>query len=424
MTLTEETRHLLEEEFRLDYNRKTIPMYRWGLAIMAVMFALFYFLDFYVVSDAFFVSGIIRLAVAPALLGILIAFSYWKNYERFHQPALAAASLLSNLLLLAIIMFSRSPDRHLYFGALALVMLFSAYILRPRMWWHAATALVLTAAALAKLLTSGFPMVVELTMALYLVSSAIVGSIGCRLMEQVYRRDFLLNRELTAARDKAEQATRLKDKYITLVSHDLKGPLTAILGFTKLSQNPSLSPDELREYAKYSYNSANGLLHTIESLLNADRLQSAEIRLNVNPFAVSTLVADTIMKLQYLATSKGIAIRNEIPAGATLTGDSVLIGQVLLNLIGNAIKFTPPGGAISLFLSDNRTIAVRDTGGGIPPDIMPHLFRHDLKTTGIGTAGEIGTGLGLPLCHDIIKAHKGSLRVEPGPAGTTVYVKL
>ena len=422
--LPQDNRHLLEAEFRLDYNRKTIPIYRWGLAVVAVIFALFYILDFHVIPDALFVSGLIRLAVVPALLGIFIAFSYWKGYERHHQPALAAVSFLYFLLLLAIIMFSRSPDRYLYFGGLALMMLTFAFILRPRMWWYAAGSLALIVAALGVLLTSDFPPNGKLTMALYLVATIIGGSIGCQLMERFYWHDFLLHREVEKARDRAEQATLLKDKYISLVSHDLKGPLSAIRGFMHLSQNPSASPGELREYAKHSYNSANGLLNTIESLLNIDRFQSGEIRPDPRPFDASALAAETLMKLQYLADAKGIATRIEIPTGATLTGDRVLIGHVLQNLIGNAIKFTPGGGAVSLFLPDNRTIAVRDTGGGIPPQILPHLFSHELKTTGIGTAGEKGTGLGLPLCHDIIKAHNGLLRVESGAAGTTMYVEL
>lgn len=422
--LTEKTRCSLEDEFRLDYNRKTIPIYRWGLAVVALIFALFYILDFYVVPDALFVSGIIRLIIVPVLLGMFTAFSYWKGYERYHQPALAAVSFLYFLLLLAIIVLSRSPDRYLYFGGLALLMLTLAFILRPQTQWYISSSTALTVAALGVLLTSDFPLNGKLTMALYLIATIFGGSIGCQLMERFYWNDFLLNREVANARDRAEQATRLKDKYIALVSHDLKGPITAIRGFMHLSQNPSSPPDELREYAKHTYDSANGLLNTIESLLNIDRLQSAEIRLEPRPFDASMLTSETLMKLQYLADAKGITIRNEIPQGTTISGDRVLIGQVLLNLIGNAIKFTPGKGFITLLMPDNRTIAVRDTGCGIPQNIMSHLFNHELKTTGVGTAGERGTGLGLPLCHDIIKAHKGSIRVESGQGGTTMYIEL
>lgn len=422
--LTEKTRHSLEEEFRLHYNRKTIPIYRWGLAVVATIFALFYVLDFYVIPDALFASGLIRLAVVPVLLGIFIAFSYRKGYERHHQPALAAVSFLYFLLLLAIVMFSHSPDRYLYFGGLALMMLTFAFILRPRTWWYATGSVALIVTALGVLLTADFPMNGKLTMTLYLIATTIGGSIGCQLMERFYWHDFLLNREVSKARERAERATLLKDKYIALVSHDLKGPISAIRGFMYLSQNPSLPLDELREHAKHSYDSANGLLNTIESLLNINRLQSAEIRLDLRPFDASALATETIMKLQYLASDKRITIRNQIPQEATLTGDRVLIGQVLLNLIGNAIKFTPDGGFITLFMADNRTLAVRDTGGGIPMEILPHLFSHNLKTTGIGTNGEKGTGLGLPLCHDIIKAHNGSIRVESSAGGATMYVEL
>ena len=424
MTQTDKNHHPIAQEFGLDYNRKTIPIYRWGLVIAVVLFMLFYVLDIYAIPDALFVSGIIRFVLTPVLLGPLIAFSFWKGYVEYHQPALAAASLIANILLLAIILSSHSPDRYLYYAALALVGLFLAYIMRPRTLWQIFVSLLVTGAALVMLLTAEFSFVAKLTMALYLVASALVEIIGCRLMEQFYWNDFMLNREVANARDRAEQATRLKDKYISLVSHDLKGPISAIRGFMYLSQNTSLSTEEMREYAMNSSKCADALLKTIDSLLGIDRLGSEELSPVSRPFDVSALAGEMIMNLKYLADAKSIAVRNEIPQEAKLNGDRVLIGQVLLNLIGNAIKFTPPGGTVTIFIQDGRTIGVRDTGSGISPDILPHLFSHNLRTTGVGTSGEKGTGLGLPLSYDIIKAHQGSLRVASGLAGTTMYIEL
>ena len=116
----------------------------------------------------------------------------------------------------------------------------------------------------------------------------------------------------------------------------------------------------------------------------------------------------------HVAAGKGVELVNEVPEGTRLYADPVLVEEVLNNLVINAIKFTNKGDRITVFTpsGDQGSIAVKDTGMGIAEKMIPNIFRHDVKTSTLGTAGETGTGLGLPLCQDIMKAHGGALTVE------------
>ncbi|MBI5179162.1 MAG: hybrid sensor histidine kinase/response regulator [Nitrospinae bacterium] len=128
-----------------------------------------------------------------------------------------------------------------------------------------------------------------------------------------------------------------------------------------------------------------------------------------------------------MAEKKNIAIVNTVPPGTRLYADPSLYGEVLQNLLSNAVKFTREGGTVTLFIppGEPATLAVRDTGTGITPPLLPKLFRYEEKTSTFGTAGEPGTGLGLPLSHEIIQAHGGSIRVESAAgSGSTFYVAI
>jgi signal transduction histidine kinase len=237
------------------------------------------------------------------------------------------------------------------------------------------------------------------------------------LETQVIKR----TQELQVSKEMAERATKLKDKFVSLVSHDLKGPIGAIRGLMRMAQDEKSDMKLMHELSTRVYNSSSGLLEMIDKLLDISRLQTGSIQPEKRVFYLFAIAEETFFKLGPLAEAKGIALRSDVPRNIRILADRTLIGEVLANLVSNAIKFTPQGGAVTVFAPGPRTLAVRDTGAGIPEKILPDLFRADVKTTGVGTAGETGTGLGLPLCEDIMKAHGGNMRVETGPEGTTFF---
>jgi CheY-like chemotaxis protein len=127
---------------------------------------------------------------------------------------------------------------------------------------------------------------------------------------------------------------------------------------------------------------------------------------------------------RHVADQKGVTLVNDVPEGTRLYADFQIFNEVVGNLVTNALKFTRANDTIRLFVPDDNptAIAVADTGVGVDPTVLPHLFRHDVKTTVKGLSGEIGTGMGLPFCHDVMVAHGGDLTVAENPGGGSLFV--
>lgn len=220
-------------------------------------------------------------------------------------------------------------------------------------------------------------------------------------------------RLLHAAKDKAEAATKLKDKFVGLVSHDLRSPLGSIIGFLDIVRDdPEMDAGMRDSIMTRIRRSAGALLNLIDGLLNLNRLKTGSIRPSKSPLAARPMVDEIFTRTAPQAEQKGVSLLNDTPAGMRLMADTHLFHELLANLVSNAIKFTGKGKTITVFSPRPNVISVKDDGTGIKPEILPNLFRSDIKTTTVGTAGERGTGLGLPYCYDIVNAHGGELTVE------------
>ncbi len=232
--------------------------------------------------------------------------------------------------------------------------------------------------------------------------------------------------ELRQQKERAEQATVLKDNYVTLVSHDLRSPLASLLSMVRFLNmeigKPSLTETVPMLLGKAQL-SLEAMLHMIDQLLDISRLQSGGHELRLRYVAVRELADAKISLLAQMAADKNIAIRNDLPADMRIVGDLHLVGEVIANILSNAVKFTPQGGHVRVFAPPERTavIAIEDDGVGIDAAMMPRLFTHELKTTSLGTAGEKGSGLGLPYCLDIMRVHGGNIAMEQKTSGGTVF---
>ena len=222
--------------------------------------------------------------------------------------------------------------------------------------------------------------------------------------------------ELVAAKEAAEEATRVKDQFVAMVSHDLRAPLAAIRGMAELVRNRANAPDPAYtvSVAERIVKSSDRLLGMLEKLLDLNRLRSGGIMLQPSFTYARALSEETVERVAHLAERKGILIRNEIPPSLRVFADRELLGEVIHNLVSNAIKFCGEGDQITIFApgGSGARLAVRDTGPGVAEEFVPNLFRHDVKTTSSGSMGEKGDGLGLPICHDIIAAHGGAITMD------------
>ena len=235
--------------------------------------------------------------------------------------------------------------------------------------------------------------------------------------------------ELRVAKERAEAATALKDEFVSLVAHDLRSPFASITGMLRILESDEENPlnDAQRNLLARALASGERLLVMIEKLLNLSRLQTGAIVPRKAFFEAKMAVATAVADLAHLAREKGVKIIYDIPGDLRLYADYDLFIEVIVNLLSNAIKFCRKGDSITIYAPDDRpgAIAVRDTGVGISQGAIPNLFKSEVPTTTRGTAGEVGTGLGLPFCHSIMLANGGSLEVESKLGeGTVFYVVL
>lgn len=233
-------------------------------------------------------------------------------------------------------------------------------------------------------------------------------------------------KELNAAKDLAEDATKLKDKFVALVAHDLRSPFGSMMGLIRAfveSKHHLFEDKESKYILDRVFKSGDRMIATIDKLLKISMLQTGKITPKPSFFNGRQAVSTTIQSLAHTAEQKGIEIINDVPASARLYADQSLFGEVLLNLLSNAVKFCSRGDKITFFAPSGfkSAIAVRDTGAGINENKIPNLFRHEVQTSTPGTAGELGTGFGLPFCKDIMTAHGGEITVESVPGKGSLF---
>jgi two-component system sensor histidine kinase/response regulator len=225
-----------------------------------------------------------------------------------------------------------------------------------------------------------------------------------------------------------EDMNKAKDRFVSIISHDLRTPFSSVLGFTDLLLNDNSLPEEKRrEYIHYIQDSSKTMLKLVNSLLDWTRLQTGRIQFNPEKLSLKEVVNNSIQTISGTAMQKGIRLFSEIKDDFYVHADQNLLAQVFNNLLGNAIKFTRKGDTITVsakrsIKNNSIEVSVSDTGVGIAKEDIPKLFRADSKFTNPGTSGEKGTGLGLSLVAEIIKKHRGTIDVESEPGKGTKFI--
>ena len=269
---------------------------------------------------------------------------------------------------------------------------------------------------------------------------AAVSAIALRSLYRSDRRREATRRELEEAnatlRRLSEVATRsaqAKSDFLASMSHEIRTPLNAVIGLNELLLQTDLTSLQ-REYAETSRDSGNLLLDLVNDILSFSALDSGELALEAEPFDLADLVSDTVRMFREVAASKGLALHHHIGAGVipTRVGDAVRVRQVLVNLVGNAIKFTDTGGVEvrvevvpSAGQGDRVRLTVLDSGIGIPADHLEHLFDPFSQGDASAARRHGGTGLGLAICDRIVTMMGGRIILDSTPGvGTVVEVTV
>jgi two-component system cell cycle sensor histidine kinase PleC len=212
-----------------------------------------------------------------------------------------------------------------------------------------------------------------------------------------------------------QHSNQVKSEFLANMSHELRTPMNAILGFSEVIKDEVLGPNgrpDYRSYAADIHSSGSHLLTLINTILDLSKIEAGKFELHDEEASLQEIVEDALRILRLKAGQKGVTLINEIPPGTTLQADASAMRQVALNLISNAVKFTPTGGSVraSIEMSgDVLRLVVTDTGCGIRPEDVEKVFetfgqgRHDVAHL------ERGTGLGLPISRGLMRAHGGDL---------------
>lgn len=241
---------------------------------------------------------------------------------------------------------------------------------------------------------------------------------------------FDITKEAEAQR-KLEDADRAKDEFIAIVSHELRTPMTSILGWARMLAIGGLD-DAIREEAIDAIErSTRAQAKLIEDLLDESRIAAGKLRLDLRSVDLHTLVDGAVAMVRPQAEVRGLTLQIEIDDDARyeVAGDPIRLQQVVINVIGNAVKFTPEGGTISITLTREEPFAVirvRDNGRGIAPDLLPHVFDRFRQGDSNATDRQGGLGLGLAIARHLVEMHGGNIEAssEGQGKGATLTIRL
>lgn len=225
-----------------------------------------------------------------------------------------------------------------------------------------------------------------------------------------------------------QELDRAKDEMVALVSHDLRTPLTSIRGYTELLMSGEGVDERALQFLEVIERNSCRLLGLVDDLLVVAQHNVGAFTVPVDELDLADLVSESLVAFAPAATEKGIALVQRVDGGGQVVGDRARLGRMLDNLVGNAIKFTQPGGVVEVALTmsaEHALLRVRDNGPGIAPEDQQHIFDLFARARNAGNGGLRGIGLGLAIVRAIAEAHDGTIGVDSLPGtGATFWVRL
>jgi len=267
------------------------------------------------------------------------------------------------------------------------------------------------------------------TLVLLRLSGLIRSLDGLRRAEKAARSEAeSAHRQLSEQNARLLESDRLKDEFVALISHDLRTPLTSIIGYLELTLDDGNLSEAQRSYLDVVARNADRLLHLVNDLLFVARLEAGELDLHPDELDLVSVVRQSVAEAEPRAAAKGIDLSCEADGPVPVHADKGRMFQLLDNLVSNAIKFTPEGGDVRVSVGPANGVArleVADTGIGIAQGEQDRLFQRFFRASTANEQQIPGTGLGLYIARAIVEAHGGSIAVQSEPgAGTSFQIEL
>jgi signal transduction histidine kinase/DNA-binding response OmpR family regulator len=238
-----------------------------------------------------------------------------------------------------------------------------------------------------------------------------------------------VEKALIRAKEEAERASKFKDRFLSTMSHELRTPLNAVMGFSDLLADERSGPLNERQQRYVSHINTGGrhLLKLINDILDLSKIEAGRMEISSEDLSVANIFGEVVGALRSLAEKKSQTLSQDAEPELAVHADATRFKQVLMNLVGNAIKFTPEGGRIELVAQQVERevqVKVRDNGPGIPPEEQKRIFDAFYRLRQSGEGAE-GTGLGLAITESLVKLQGGSLGLESEPGrGSCFYFNL
>ncbi len=226
-----------------------------------------------------------------------------------------------------------------------------------------------------------------------------------------------LNLKLEESEQKLQELNASKDKFFSIIAHDLRSPFTTLIGYTEIIEEDieKISREELKESIHTIYNTSKKIYSLLENLLSWARIQTGRMPNNPSVLKLFDICLDIIGLFEENAKSKSVFLNSLVQKDVLVYADLNMVDTVIRNLVSNALKFTPENGTITISAKQNDgfvEISIIDTGKGIKPENLGKLFKIDEHVTTLGTNNEKGTGLGLILCKELVEANGGNIGVK------------
>ena len=240
----------------------------------------------------------------------------------------------------------------------------------------------------------------------------------------------IANKRLIESEQNLKELNATKDKFFSIIAHDLKNPFNALLGFSELLEKTydSCSEEEIKEYINVIYESSQNLFKLLDNLLQWSRTQTNSISYHPEQFEVFPLIMQEVEFLHLNADKKKINIRVNVNKDSTAFADKNIISSIIRNLISNAIKFTNTNGQVNIDVKDLKSevqVSISDSGIGIDGDDLDKIFQLNSSISNKGTANEDGTGLGLLLCKEFTEMNHGRIWATSNKGkGSTFYFTI
>lgn len=431
----------IERVFESDTLKQSLGIIRIYVVAGTSLYVMFGALDSIVGGSALLTLLIIRYCIVCPVLVSVFLLTFIPVFERIGQFALAAIMISTGFGIVAMTAIMPPPYNAQYYAGLIMVVIYCSSLIRLRFLYAVVIAVTLVSAyQIAPVFLNPIPLATYISNDFFLVMATSVGLFSGYIQELYVRRSYVSQKIIEAKNEdlkellvEADKANRSKNEFLATMSHELRTPLNAIIGFSDILRKQSFGPLGHARYAEYIQDinaSGSHLLAIINDILDLAKAEAGKLQLREDETDLVQCLQNCVQMCRGRADDGGVQLNLWFaqPEIYALVDERLLL-QLMLNLISNAIKFTPSGGSIQINLQanwrDGILIDVIDTGIGIPKQDIERVLRPFEQVENTFSRQHGGTGLGLPFAKKLAELHGGTITIDSEiDSGTHIVVSL